>query len=452
MSNTALRLLVNNCRAIRKADIVLDGISVLAGVNASGKSTISHLFHSLICLSELLPDAAKIYLWRPFARIARALMQLKNNVDETKDNAEFRRDRWRDRSMECEVHFHEWTFEQILDSFQKESQSILSHVGNLGKSSRILSAQDVFLRSIQPDEIDMVDLGTFPSWLDNRIKQARDRYGQLLKNRDYEPVCSVYPEWDQWVADAELVSFFEGDNLLFKSSNHDRETPFDSRQLKTVFGAKSVYYIESPWNSIPRKHENGSLQIAGDPFLHPASDGNTSNLDDSLFDFLSGVVKWEESKQRDSLFLFDKQSEWWFKRKDGAQFPLNDCATGVRAISTLNILYSHGCLNSETVLIIDEPEAHLHPQWIVRYAEILTLISKRLGVRILLATHSPYMIRALRNAGIRNLGENKLRFYLAQQSEEDEYRFNYEPFGIQIGPIFQVFNVALNEIATYGES
>lgn len=39
-----LRLEVDNYRAIRHANVTIGDIAVLSGVNASGKSTIAHLF------------------------------------------------------------------------------------------------------------------------------------------------------------------------------------------------------------------------------------------------------------------------------------------------------------------------------------------------------------------------------------------------------------------------
>ena len=42
-----LKLTVADCRAINSAAIEIGDITVLSGVNASGKSTLAHLIHSL---------------------------------------------------------------------------------------------------------------------------------------------------------------------------------------------------------------------------------------------------------------------------------------------------------------------------------------------------------------------------------------------------------------------
>ena len=52
-------------------------------------------------------------------------------------------------------------------------------------------------------------------------------------------------------------------------------------------------------------------------------------------------------------------------------------------------------MNAKSLLIIDEPEVHLHPEWQVKFAEILTLLQKEIDIHILLTTHSPYFLQAI---------------------------------------------------------
>ena len=74
---------------------------------------------------------------------------------------------------------------------------------------------------------------------------------------------------------------------------------------------------------------------------------------------------------------------------------------------------------------------------------------KKLNVRLLITTHSPYMIRALRNVSAAELTQSKIAFYLAEQDKD--YQFSYRATGTDIAPIFKAFNVALDEIASYQE-
>ena len=110
----------------------------------------------------------------------------------------------------------------------------------------------------------------------------------------------------------------------------------------------------------------------------------------------------------------------------------------------------NGWLNETTGLIIDEPESHRQPQWIVDYARILVLINKMLGTKILLSSHNPDMIAAIQTISESKGLKEVTRFYLAKPSEDDPYQNVYKDLGFNIEEIFDSFNVALERIDSYG--
>ena len=58
-------------------------------------------------------------------------------------------------------------------------------------------------------------------------------------------------------------------------------------------------------------------------------------------------------------------------------------------------LIENGMIDENTVLSIDEPAVHLHPDWQIKLAEILVNLNKELNIKILISTHSPYFLRAI---------------------------------------------------------
>ena len=54
-----------------------------------------------------------------------------------------------------------------------------------------------------------------------------------------------------------------------------------------------------------------------------------------------------------------------------------------------------GELNEKTLLILDEPEAHLNPEWKNEFAEVIALLVKELGVKVPLTTHSARFVMAI---------------------------------------------------------
>ena len=55
---------------------------------------------------------------------------------------------------------------------------------------------------------------------------------------------------------------------------------------------------------------------------------------------------------------------------------INNLSTGLKAFVILKILLERNILKEKDVLILDEPEIHLHPKWQMQYAQIIVLLQK----------------------------------------------------------------------------
>lgn len=110
-------------------------------------------------------------------------------------------------------------------------------------------------------------------------------------------------------------------------------------------------------------------------------------------------------------FEYNKSNKDFIYRKQGYTFDKKNVATGIKSFGIIEILLKNKQLDENTILIIDEPEVHLHPKWQIKYAEILILISKELGVKILLNSHSPYLIRAMEVYRKTHDYEENIKFY-----------------------------------------
>ena len=62
-------------------------------------------------------------------------------------------------------------------------------------------------------------------------------------------------------------------------------------------------------------------------------------------------------------------------------------------------------------MVLDEPEVHLHPKWQLEMAKVIVELVKN-GMKILVNTHSPYMIEALQRYS--ELEKVNSDFYLAE--------------------------------------
>jgi len=137
------------------------------------------------------------------------------------------------------------------------------------------------------------------------------------------------------------------------------------------------------------------------------SDGiETSEVRDLIYKVINGEFKKDDREN----FFFER---------DNKKISLLNTATGIKAFGIIQVLLENNYLKENTILILDEPEVHLHPKWQLEMAKIIVELVKN-GVKILVNSHSPYMIEALqRYSELKNI-EDKTNFYLAENGIIDK--------------------------------
>ena len=155
-----------------------------------------------------------------------------------------------------------------------------------------------------------------------------------------------------------------------------------------------------------------------------------------LNDEFEDTILKEIQKIIDGNIVYDNKQRDFIYSKNEKAISIKNTASGIKSFGILQLLLENDILNQNSILIIDEPENHLHPKWQLKYAKVLVTLAKN-GVKILIASHSPYMIEAIkRYSDLENLEESR-NFYLAENSIiesrnrlEDIFKTLEEPFEI----------------------
>jgi len=119
---------------------------------------------------------------------------------------------------------------------------------------------------------------------------------------------------------------------------------------------------------------------------------------------IASIINGEFKKDEDGIFRFYRENK---------KIDLIDVATGIKYFGILQTLLNANRLNSYTLLILDEPEVHLHPKWQLEMAKIIVELVKN-SVKVVVNSHSPYMIEALKRYSEVAEIEEKTNFYLAE--------------------------------------
>ena len=88
-------------------------------------------------------------------------------------------------------------------------------------------------------------------------------------------------------------------------------------------------------------------------------------------------------------------------------------STGMKNFAILKRLLQNGNIDENGIIILDEPEIHLHPEWQLKFAEIIVLLQKEFNANILLNTHSPYFLNAIEVFSEKYKIANNCKYYLA---------------------------------------
>ena len=107
----------------------------------------------------------------------------------------------------------------------------------------------------------------------------------------------------------------------------------------------------------------------------------------------------EVSEIMEGHFEFDSNGILRFvevrdERADSLTFELANVSEGLKAFGVIELMLRYRVFNDGDVLIFDEPEIHLHPEWQLKYASLLVKLQKEFNLTVLITTHSSYFLMA----------------------------------------------------------
>ena len=105
-------------------------------------------------------------------------------------------------------------------------------------------------------------------------------------------------------------------------------------------------------------------------------------------------------------------------QKDDLSRPIKSVglSEGLKSFIILKTLLLNRTIDTDGVLILDEPEIHVHPAWQIRLAELIVSIQKEFGLHILITTHSPYFLEAIEVFSEKYGISETCKYYIAENT------------------------------------
>jgi AAA15 family ATPase/GTPase len=387
-----MKISIRDIGVVHKADIQLDGLTVLAGENGVGKSAIGKAVYALAQSIVRLQTSTSNDMLKRFMPF------LLNQVsDSDKDFLtsfiDTSRSNYEPRELATISKALRTRYPDLVEKWNKDIEN-----GALSFDHGKIVAQ----------EHDVLKASVFSNAYHNQ--QTGSNSSSIAAHSDDERTTTIFNiEEGKTTLGGEFGTQYLGTPILI-------ETPF----------ILSLYrYIKE--NLAFNNHQNKLLPDYTKVLVRKISESSYTP------DYNLPICKAIQSIIQGRIILEDDQL--FYENSHQIKFPIQNVATGIKSLGLLQLLIAGNAINQNAVLIIDEPEVHLHPKWQLEYARVVVELVKA-GVKIIINTHSSYFIQALdihsENEGI----AASTNFYLGKMTEKGSV---FEHLNESLEPLYQVF-------------
>ncbi len=407
-----MRLKLKNIAIIEEAEIELDSISVIAGYNGTGKSSISKALYAVLSTNNDLQKkienerkkSLEHLLSQSFLKSPITLEQINNNdfkmiiicQDLSREISSFVIQYGRDYEKIKKI-INEW-----LDRYT--NLAICEEFFLIAKNEieRVYNKKDVeYCTFLFKKSIDNI----FNHQVQNLYSEQN---GEIVFEYSNDCIC-IREKCEINKLDCDIEYGLCDNRTFYLEPRHfldylnqcedEEESRFSSSIEENVI-SNYEYVCKMLKSDIKMQHLEEYEQIE-----------DASKIVDKIFeDVVNGKLVYEKG-----TFLYKEKGQ-------SQPIHISNIASGLKNILVIQRLIKNGSLRKGDILIIDEPEVNLHPKWQVMFAEVLVLLSKEMNIKILINSHSPYFIRAIECKMAKYEVLNKGKFYLMQEGKNNGFR------------------------------
>ena len=468
-----MQIKLENIGIVKNSSIALNGLTVITGKNNSGKSTVGKTLYALLDsvsnISEKFEKDKCNYIKKTLDEIGEDLHFLrlikvynkalnKKLLDEKSFVQVWTSGKYHElvNSGELELFIREAIhqlkqFDIKKDLVTKEVREFIAHFYQEAneKIQTELIAQEFHDAIFRMEEL-LETIKRDPQ----QIAYRKESINQTLQK---EFAGQIQPIKGQSGPSSIMLS--ENDKIYFHITVENNCIENNTENQFKPVQYKKVYLIDDPFilDNLERDRRLNQLFFNSEESLlnsgHILSHNDklrltlTESKQQSIFEQTVLNDKLKNIREKIDQLLpgtFELSSEGRYYVQNGVKLQISNLATGSKMFSIIKILLDKGELGDSTMLILDEPEAHLHPMWQNAFAEIIVLLVKELKLNVLLTTHSPNFVLAL-DAYMRKYRlEEKSNFYQTQILEDGFVQYNC--MDDDIGKIYEDFLQYLSEV------
>ncbi|BDD40790.1 AAA family ATPase [Streptococcus ruminantium] len=382
-----MKISIEKIGKINKAEIKIDGLTVIAGKNSTGKSTVSKSLFSIFNSFHKITQTHREYKERA---VRERVLDLDNFLE-----IFFMDDFAVDLGsvvMKLVSTTSRNDIERVLQSFQLDKKLSESNY------AKIISEIDKINQSSLEDVLYEETNNYFQSEFSYNINNVNSK----------TEIGSIFLK----IKENQIETFFENDKLVKVGSYFSLD--FKPVYIDDPFIIDTVNQTEFKMfrsnSDIDRTHR----EVLLNQYNKKISDNPIEKI----------ILK------EDLQVVYDKISNILDENSSGITYSYNtglkdkrilsidNLSSGMKTFYLLKKLLDNATIQQYSPVILDEPEVHLHPEWQLVLAEIIVLLQKYMDLNFLINSHSPYFVRAIEVYSLKYAVDSKTRYYLARMQND----------------------------------
>lgn len=435
-----MKIEIKNIGKVSKADVELEGITVIAGKNDTGKSTVGKALYAMIDFlygyKQYVENDTRNTMFRYLDEYGESLEIICKEY--FLGTGRFRRKpskisnivrKYVEELYDCFVKRERKRVKTILEEYAEEYINTYKSDKEKCENDAKIRLDKVYNEIIQLWDIKEGKVGigkatsafdrVFNSQINNMRNSSDDAYVRF--EDDFKKLSEVYFKnnlctWKEYNTPVfDLAYYVENPRCLDVINRYPR---FYKETIE-IFSKQTMQdIIRLRFKAILRPYGINAMRI-------PLSQKDKKqHAEEYMSDLNIALI---QKKQEEILRLISKAVPGKYHYENGIMqysepdtdysLKLENLSTGLKAMVLIERMISLGLLCEGSILILDEPEINVHPEWQVLYANIIVMLQQVYNAKIIITSHSPYFIKAIKSYAIKENALEKCRFYLAEDCD-----------------------------------
>lgn len=397
---------IHNINKVQEAQIKLNGLTVIAGENGSGKSTVGKMLFSVVQVLKSTQDES---LSKSDNLLDKHILALYTRIKSI-------------RALRLQSIYNAIPREYQLKKMLIDGEITISQLRE-GVISIINLVEGITPRTKANIEKDLKNLELVIEMRSNRAAVQASSIQSLIESEFMNSACSVGTDMSEVLLDisddeGSTISFSLENNIVKEVKCKGREYLEDATYVESPLYLHmidtlcySMQYVEVEG---PRAYaRSGMIPTHIKDFVNKMAYAKAVST--GLFNENIEIISHVENIMKGS-FQFNKDTNRLNYVSEGHSFSPINTASGAKSFGVLQLLLQGEMIGPNKVLIWDEPENHLHPEWQIHFADVILQLAQA-GIPIVISTHSPYFLQAIRYYAAKYNSEKDVNYYFAEIKE-----------------------------------